>query len=487
MKRAIFLLLFPLLTFSQIQIGDDINGDNIGDLFGNKTAISSDGTIIAIGAPGFDINPTMPGYVRILENQSGIWNQIGNDINGDNVGDLFGNSISLSANGNIIAIGADESDKGYVRIFQYDNVNDIWNQIGSDINGQESGDTFGNSVSLSDDGTILAIGSINSDNGSLTEIDFGRVQVYENQLGVWTQIGQNLDGTDELDLFGESVSLSSDGSIVAIGADIGNLDDSGYVRIYKFNTSTDLWEQIGDDIDGEAADDFSGFSISLSADGNIIAIGAGDNDGVNGIDSGHVRVYENQLDTWIQIGQDIDGEAADDLSGESVDLSANGNVIAIGSFFNSDGGLDSGHVRIYEFNISTNLWEQIGNDINGEAADDFSGTVSLSSDGTTLIIGSEGNNGDVGYARVFDLSTTLSINDFELENFVMYPNPTSDIINIELNQGSILEKVNIYNTLGQMLQTQTINRVDLSKLTSGNYYVEVITDKGKTTKQIIVD
>ena len=80
------------------------------------------------------------------------------------------------------------------------------------------------------------------------------------------------------------------------------------MRIYQ-NINND-WVKIGDDIDGEAAGDESGFSVSLSSDGSIVAIGAYQNGG--GTDSGHVRIYENNNGTWTQIGGDIDGEAAGD-------------------------------------------------------------------------------------------------------------------------------------------------------------------------------
>ena len=85
--------------------------------------------------------------------------------------------------------------------------------------------------------------------------------------------------------------------------------NSGQVRIYDNSNGT--WTQIGSDIDGEDFDDHSGNSVSLSGDGTVVAIGAYGNDG-NGSDSGHVRVYENNNGTWTQIGSDIDGEAAKD-------------------------------------------------------------------------------------------------------------------------------------------------------------------------------
>ncbi|MDB4250932.1 FG-GAP repeat protein, partial [Flavobacteriales bacterium] len=200
----------------------------------------------------------------------------------------------------------------------------------------------------------------------------------------------DIDGEAANDKSGRSVSLSSDGNTVAIGAygNSGNGTDAGHVRIYE-NTSG-YWSQIGQDIDGEAAGDYSGYSVSLSSNGNIIAIGANGND-VNGTYAGHVRIYENTGGTWSQIGQDIDGEAAGDYSGYSVSLSSDGSTVAIGAPYNDGNGSNSGHVRIYE--NTSGSWLQIGQDIDGEAADDYSGySVSFSSDGSTAAIGAPGNN-----------------------------------------------------------------------------------------------
>jgi hypothetical protein len=109
------------------------------------------------------------------------------------------------------------------------------------------------------------------------------------------------------------------------------------------------WSQMGSDIDGEAPGDFSGHSVSLSGDGKIVAIGAILNDG-NGTDSGHARIYEYDGTVWNQLGNDIDSEASDDRSGISVSLSSDGKIVAIGALYNGGNGIDSGHVRIYELN-----------------------------------------------------------------------------------------------------------------------------------------
>ena len=100
------------------------------------------------------------------------------------------------------------------------------------------------------------------------------------------------------------------------------------MRVYEYSGSS--WSQLGADINGEAAGDYSGYSVSLSSDGTIVAIGAPDNDG-NGSNSGHVRVYEYSGSSWSQLGTDIDGEAANDYSGYSVSLSSDGTKVAIGA------------------------------------------------------------------------------------------------------------------------------------------------------------
>jgi hypothetical protein len=121
-----------------------------------------------------------------------------------------------------------------------------------------------------------------------------RVFSLESSLntGSWIQIDQDIIGEANGDEFGRSVSLSDDGKTLAVGARTadGNGDYSGHVKIYQMDDSTSGWMQLGDDIDGEAAHDSSGWSVSLSVDGNMVAIGSPYNDD-NGDASGHVRVF----------------------------------------------------------------------------------------------------------------------------------------------------------------------------------------------------
>ena len=106
------------------------------------------------------------------------------------------------------------------------------------------------------------------------------------------------------------------------------LKDAGHVRVYAWNGSA--WVKRGSDIDGETAYDHNGMSVSLSSDGTIVAIGAYTNDG-NGDNAGHVRIYKWNGSSWVQRGDDIDGGADSDNVGISVSLSSDGTIVAIGA------------------------------------------------------------------------------------------------------------------------------------------------------------
>jgi hypothetical protein len=394
--------------------GDNINGEAAGDRSGLSVSLSDDGSIIAIGAPYNDGIGSSAGHVRIYEWNSGtsLWDQKGSDIDGGIASDNNGYSVSLSSDGLIVAIGAIgyNANSGQVKIYEWNSGTSSWDQKGSDIDGEAASDKSGYSVSLSSDGLIVAIGATQNDDGGS---DAGHVRIYEWNSGTssWNQKGSDIDGETASEKSGHSVSLSSDGLIVAIGA-IGYNADSGQVKIYEWNSGTSSWNQKGSDIDGEAASDQSGYSVSLSSDGSIIAIGA---IGYNA-DSGQVKIYEwnSGTSSWDQKGSDIDGEAASDKSGYSVSLSSDGLIVAIGAIQNDDGGSNSGHVRIYEWNSGTNSWNQKGSDIDGENVGDGNGySLSLSSDGSIIAIGAPYNDGigsSAGHVRVYNFDNTIISN-----------------------------------------------------------------------------
>ncbi len=411
--KLLFTCIFLLtthLTFSQwTQVGSDIDGEAMGDESGRSVSLSADGNRLAIGAPYNDDNGVGSGHVRIYELQDENWVQLGSDIDGEAVNDLSGlgrKSVSLSADGNRVAIGALYNDgnganSGHVRIYGFNGVN--WVQLGQDIDGEAAEDRSGYSVRLSANGNRVVIAAINNDgNGD----NSGHVRIYELQGENWVQLGQDIDGEAIDDSSGWSVSLSTDGNRVAITAinNDGNGVDSGHVRIYQWDAV--IWNQIGSDIEGENTNDWSGWSVSLSADGNRVAIGAAHNDG-NGVNSGHVRIYDYQGGSWNQLGQDIDGEAVGDSFGWSVSLNSDGSIVAVGAIYNDGNGVDSGHVRIYQWDGAS--WNQIAQNLDGENPNDHSGwSVSLNNDGNIVAIGSyrnDGNGNDSGHVRIYEFPT----------------------------------------------------------------------------------
>ena len=346
-----------------------------------------------------DLNLNTPDF---LVNGVSDVQQVGSDIIGSSNSDQFGTSVTLSGDGLTMAIGGQLNDdggaqSGHVQIWR--RVDDSW-VFDFEIDGVASNDRSGSAISLSFDGSTLAIGADKNDDGPGS--NSGHVRVFRDNGATWQQVGSDILGEASNDLSGRAVSLSADGNTIAIGApeNDANGDKSGHVRVFENISGT--WTQVGTDIDGEATGDLSGSYVALSADGSIVAVGAHANDS-NGNNSGHVRIYQNNGGTWTSIGE-ITGAAAEDLAG-TISLSSDGRTIAVGSRENDDGpGDNSGHVRMFNYDGSS--WNQVGDAILGSAASDHSGySVALSGDGKTVAIGAKGHddgaNGNAGQVRVY--------------------------------------------------------------------------------------
>jgi hypothetical protein len=409
------------------QQGSAIMGDAAGDFLGFSVALSADANTLVVGAPGLYGNTDREGHVkvyRMTDDGGGTRTQLGQTIYGNATGDLFGYSVDVTPEGNVIIVGSpgywDYNDRpGYVRVSSLDGDTGTWKQVGQDIAGEAIGDYFGYSVSISDDGETIAVGAP-FNNGTNGE-DSGHVRIYRlaDDGASWEQIGEDIDVAG--DYSGTSVSLSANGSIVAIGA-----QDTGFqVKVYRIDGGGLSWEQLGESIcGGNEYDNFGwsvdasiycnneydnfGWSVDISPDGNSLAVGTYV---ING--PGYVKVFslENGGDDlgaadWKQVGLTITGEANGDAFGYSVSLSDDANTLAVGApFANGKDGDDVGRVSIYRMadsELEFSLWKQIGENIEGEAAYDKSGwSVSLSANGTTVAIGSPGGmNDNSGQVRV---------------------------------------------------------------------------------------
>lgn len=493
MKLHLFILtilVFAVTRISaQIQLGTDIDGEAAYDISGNSVSLSSDGSRVLIGARNNDGNGSNAGHVRIYEWSSSNWIQLGNDIDGESADDWSGLSTSISSDGNRVAIGAYRNDgvgtnAGHVRIYEWSGSN--WIQLGDDIDGEAAENYSGQSISLSSDGERIAIGAIGNDgNGS----DAGHTRIFEWSGNNWMQLGDDIQGESAGDYCGHSTSMSWDGRLVAIGATHNdeNGTDAGHVRIYEWSGS--MWQQLGNDIDGVSTGEYTGFSTSISSDASRVAVGAYQN-AENGTYSGQVRVYYWSGSNWTQLGGNINGEAPGDFSGQTVSMSSDGNIIAIGAPQNNGNGSFAGHVRIYKW--SGVSWMQIGTDIDGESANNYSGhSISLSSDGSHIAIGAplnDDNGIDAGHVRVYSLDDLINLteqNKIKKTSIYVSPNPTKGAVTLHLPETISNVTIQVTDLKGTLISTNDYNNVSEPQLNlnapSGIYFIKVIIDSNEVT------
>ncbi|MDP5027156.1 MAG: T9SS type A sorting domain-containing protein [Flavobacterium sp.] len=481
MKKITCLFLFTsFISFAQWnQLGADIDGLVANEQSGTSNDLNADGTVLIVGAPRALDNGIMKGKARVYEWNGTNWIQRGDDLIGTNQGEVFGEAVSISSDGNTIAIGAPgflnpsylgpTGPTGYTRIFEWNGTS--WIQKGNDINGEAPNDVAGSSISLTANGNRIAIGasSNNGANGSSS----GHCRIYEWNGSTWNQLGSDIDGEAANDFSG-SVSINATGTIVAIGAsgnDAGGTN-TGQVRVYEWNGSS--WIQKGTDIDSDNTNASFGYTISLDTSGNTFI--AGGYSFVNGA-LGFVKVFSWDGTDWIQKGETILGSNGSDFLGTAVDISQDGSIIAASSLT-----LVNGYVRVFKFIGSS--WVQQGADILGEAnGDQFGRSLSLSANGSILAAGTQFNDGNgtsAGHIRVFE-NTILSTSDFENSTISFYPNPTNNIINV--SSFETVERVTVYNLIGQEVFSQQINsndfKIDVSNQASGTYIAK-INSKGKS-------
>ncbi len=493
------LLLGSIISFHNLsaqtevwgQVGNDIDGVASEDHLGASTSISGDGTIMAVGAPDNDENGTNSGSVSIYKHNGTEWQQLGNIIYGDS-GDNSGCSVSLSEDGSIVAIGANNgggwTPTGIVRIYQYNSGSNTWVQLGSNINGEASYDQAGISVSLRADGTEVAIGA--SDNGG-NGYCAGHVRVFIYTSNEWQQIGADIDGDAAEDYFGSSVSLNDDGTVLAVGAlkNDGFDTDAGQVKIFKYDGTS--WNQIGSDIYGKAAYSYAGTSVSISSDGNTVAL-------TSPIEqTPKVFVYSFDGTSWTQLGNDIPGGYNNYFYSHTVSINSDGSIVAVGSPTEDPDNDDSnkGQVCVYEFDSVNKVWTQVSNTIKGEAASDgFGNSVCISNDGSIVAAGAPWNDAgysdityNCGHARAFQLTTSTKIKAVKQDDILSYPNPTQGILNIR--SGSDIRQIAVSNIVGKTVKVKSnagrYYRLDMSDLENGIYIITIKTDHGIINKKII--
>jgi|GEM_PF-2580312 len=408
-KRNICILTYCLCLvsfsgFAQTPIGTLTTSDS-RDQSGFSVSLSADGTILAVGSPQ---GGNRRGIVRVYQYSNGNWEPFGGTstspttIPGVADNGKFGSSVSLSADGIILAVAAPTTSLGgNVRVFKYNSSNEMWEDRGTDINHHRSGTDiqFGEAVSLSDDGTRLAIGAHQDDASGGGN---GLVEVYEwnSSRSDWDLKGTLLGAANQH--LGFSVSLSGDGTRLAVGGSIfyDERGIPGSVQVYEWSGSN--WTPLANSNFPGSANELLGYSVSLNSNGSRLAIGAPKADAGGTTDGGSVDVYEwnGTTSKWDTLGSAINGKVDNESLGFDVSLDASGNTLAIGAPALT-GSTTANKVRLYRYNGSN--WIPQGEDIDPVTSSDLGyRPVSLSSDGAILATGNPGSplkNDD--YVKIF--------------------------------------------------------------------------------------
>ena len=389
-----------------LQAGEDIFGptEEAQTMLGSAIAVSENGKRIVAAAPGADdgINLNV-GEVYIfdeVEGPNGTEWKTADILPGLAATESADVSIAISADAQKLAVGYSQFSGGLGRVQFYVETGFGWAKEQLFANrGEEELSWFGHAVDLSSDGAVLAIGAplMSTHQG----VQSGAVRVFQKRGSNWTQVGGDIVGDTENEFSGWSVALRpSDGFRVAIGAPVGN-SDKGLVRVFDWNGYA--WEQVGDTIPGAVPLGRFGESLDLSRDGSILAVGAMG----TAFEKGQVQVFREVDGTWVPDLKPILGEDVGEGFGSSVALSRNGAIMAIGAPYNDEFGEDSGRIKVLEFNERSRSWIQQGSNIGGFDASEYGFSVGLSGDGSRVAGGAPSMVFDerverVGATRVYD-------------------------------------------------------------------------------------
>ena len=395
--------------------------------------MNSAGDRVAIGAIYNDGTASDAGHVRIYEYSSGSWSQVQNDIDGEAASDYSGYSVSMNSAGDRVAIGAPyndgtASDAGHVRIYDLKPNGPTMTITATDGSNAVADGATTNDATLtvtftaSEATTNFAASDITVSGGAISNFAASSSTVYTatftpsaagaTTIDVAANTFTNSDGInnnaatqfnwtyDNVAPLISSVSLAATNATIAVTmneAVFNTNGGSGNLEASDFSLS----------LSGGNATLASATPSSISISGNVYTLGINlSSNMVYGNETITVTPVANSIYDLAgnaastsqsnntatlngiaqQLGSDIDGEAASDFSGRSVSMNSTGDRVAIGAYLNDGTGSNAGHVRIYEY--SSGSWSQLGADIDGEANSDRSGiSVSMNSSGDRVAIG----------------------------------------------------------------------------------------------------
>ena len=363
---------------------------------GTSMAITSDGNTLVIG--GSNDNGDV-GAVWVWTKFGQTWTKNAKLVSTDTTNQ--GKSVAISSDGNTIAVGAtgNNNGQGAVLIWSRESNLSPYNMqqivIGT---GTVGASEIGTSVALSGDGNILVLGgpSDNSNKGA---------------IWVWTRggLGQSYSqyqtkitgtGSTTVSLFGKSVAISTDGSTIVAG---GYGDNNYTGAVFVFTKIAASWTQQGSKLVGTSSSSSTamtqGFSVAISSDGNTLAFGgSADNNNV-----GAAWAFTRSGTTWTQqssklIGTNYVGSSV--YQGTSISMTSDGHTIVVGGVNDNVG---NGAAWVWTRSAFGQSYYQQGQKIVGAGNISSGGinsnqgsSVLLSNDGTSLFVGGSADNSNIG-------------------------------------------------------------------------------------------
>ena len=366
---------------------------------GLSVAISADGTTAVVGGPSDNSNV---GAAWVFTRSGGVWSQQGAKlVANDSFGAAFdGVSVAIAADGNTAILGGPRDNNNVGAAWVFTRVGELWVQQGAKLAAGNGAVVQGISVAISGDGNTAIVGGfiVNSIAGTSA----GAAWVYTRSGAVWKQQGRTLAGPSSTGAanLAISVAISGDGNTAIVGgfADVqGAALGGGAAWVYTRNGNA--WTQQGSELVGTGAAGAAGQgeSVAISGDGNTAVVGGYRDDS----QAGAAWIFTRTGGVWSQQGDKLVGSGAVGAAkqGLRVTISGDGNTAILG-------GLDdnSGVGASWVFTRSGGVWSQQGGKLVGTGAVGAAGqgeSVAISGDGTTVIVGGAGDDGDVGATWVF--------------------------------------------------------------------------------------
>lgn len=386
------------------------------DQFGSSAAVSADGSTALVGAFGED---SAAGRVYIFTRSGATWSSTPTTTfldPGATANDLFGFSVALSADGTVALIGAPGASGYAGKVYVFAQSGGTWGAAPtvtfSDPTAT-SGDMFGHSVSTSANGDTALIGSPGYiDPVAASE---GRAYIYAQTSGQWTSTPvYTIKGGPGNFSLGNDVAISADGHTALVGdpQESGALSNTG--AAYVFGNSSGAWAYaatLNDPVG--AANDHFGSNVALSGNGTT----ALSSSAVTASGAGAIYLYTQASGVWPTTPSVTFADpaaTANDAFGESIALSTDASTLLAGAYSSVGNTMPSGNTGVaYVFRQTGGTWSTQPTlslpDPGTSGADGFGTSTVLSSDGSTALVGAHGVGTGLGYVYLYDSGVDLAL------------------------------------------------------------------------------